>query len=150
MDGPSVESVAEQEGSSGSDEGGEVGMGVFGQVGSGQEPLALELEPVLLQTFLVVMTLDGFSSDVPSLGEELVALDSGDSELLVEPLRMFLPSQEFALEKERGQSGGKSVARSGGKMVRELKALKSSVNYDANVSSSRRSKKLGRTIDNVL
>lgn len=55
-----------------------------------------------------------------------------------------------ALEKERGQSGGKSVARSGGKMVRELKALKSSVNYDANVSSSRRSKKLGRTIDNVL
>lgn len=57
--------------------------------------MALELEPVLLQTFLVVMTLDGFSSDVPSLGEELVALDSGDSELLVEPLRMLLPSQEF-------------------------------------------------------
>lgn len=48
MDGPSVESVVERGGSSGSDKGGEVGMGVLGQVGGGQEPLALELEPVLL------------------------------------------------------------------------------------------------------
>lgn len=42
------------------------------------------------------------------------------------------------------------MARSNGKMVRELKALESFVNYDANVLSSQRSRKLRRALVNVL
>ncbi|KAB1222452.1 Ribulose-1,5 bisphosphate carboxylase/oxygenase large subunit N-methyltransferase, chloroplastic [Morella rubra] len=42
-----------------------------------------------------------------------------------------------AFEKERG-TGGNTDVRSGGKLVRELKALESSVNYETNVYSSRK------------
>lgn len=53
------------------------------------------------------------------------------------------------LELERGLQCGKSVGRLGGKLVREIKALESSVNYDFNASSSRRSRNT-RDIVNVL
>lgn len=92
MDGPTVESVVERGCTLGSAEGGVVGLGVLGQVGGGQEPSAPELEPISLQNILTVTTLDGFSSDVPSLGGEVVALESKDYDSLVEPMRMLLPS----------------------------------------------------------
>lgn len=38
----------------------------------------------------------------------------------------------------------------GGKLVREMKALESSVNYDSNASSSWRSRKSRRALANVL
>lgn len=52
-----------------------------------------------------------------------------------------------ALEMERG-SGNKSPGRSGGKLFRELKSLECSVNYDGNASSSRKTRKVGRTLVN--
>lgn len=134
------------------------------------------------------LAMIGGLGDASSLGGEMVAVEGGDSELLVEPLQMLLPSQSLevgvglgvhsswvmemimsfrqlvgvsyegheaelmslfvALEKKRGQSGG-FVGRLGGKLMREFKALESSVNYDANVSCSRRSKSMGRAIVNV-
>jgi hypothetical protein len=45
-----------------------------------------------------------------------------------------------ALEVERGKG------KSGGKLLRELKSLESSVNYDGSSSGSRRSRKVGRAL----
>ena len=49
-----------------------------------------------------------------------------------------------ALERDRGSVGSLSPTRSGGKMMRELKGLKSSINYDGGDASSRRNSKGGR------
>lgn len=54
-----------------------------------------------------------------------------------------------ALEMERS-SGSKSLGRSESKMIRELKSLKCSVNYDGSASSSKRSRKAGRALVNSL
>lgn len=97
MDRPTVESVVEKGCTLGSAEGGVVGLGVLGQVEGGHEPSAPELEPILLQNIPTITTLDRFSSDVPSLDGEVVALESNDYKLLVEPLRMLLPSYELVV-----------------------------------------------------
>ncbi|KAB1216497.1 hypothetical protein CJ030_MR4G023090 [Morella rubra] len=49
-----------------------------------------------------------------------------------------------ALERDRGSVGTITPHRSGGKMMRELKGLKSSINYDGGDVSSRRNRKCGR------
>lgn len=54
-----------------------------------------------------------------------------------------------ALEKEKAL-GSRPLGRSGGKMIRELKSLECSVNYDGSASSSRRSRKVGRALVNYL
>ncbi|KAB1224133.1 hypothetical protein CJ030_MR2G024431 [Morella rubra] len=54
-----------------------------------------------------------------------------------------------ALEKEK-ELGSRPLGRSGGKMIRELKYLECSVNYDGSASSSRRSRKVGRALVNYL
>lgn len=52
----------------------------------------------------------------------------------------------IALEKERMRIPPMSPSRSGGKLMRELKALKSSVNYDGKMTTSRKSRCEGRTL----
>ncbi|KAB1220556.1 hypothetical protein CJ030_MR3G015809 [Morella rubra] len=103
-------------------------------------------------------------------GGALVSLEGGVGDFCVAPLRILLPRAErfdgagsgessrhlvrvsctgyetdllnlfVALEMERGL-GSKSLGRSGGKLLRELKSLECSVNYNGNASGSRRSRK---------
>lgn len=49
-----------------------------------------------------------------------------------------------SLEEERNQCGTKTHSKSEGKFLRELKGLKSSVNYEGKTYVSRKSKKAGR------
>lgn len=51
-----------------------------------------------------------------------------------------------ALERDRGSFGNKTPSRLGGKMMRELKGLKSSINYDGVDFSSKQGRKGGRAL----
>lgn len=51
-----------------------------------------------------------------------------------------------ALEKDRSHISTKTPRRSSGKMVRELKGLESSVNYDGKVAVSRKNRSKGRAL----
>ncbi|KAB1211177.1 HEAT repeat-containing protein 5B [Morella rubra] len=52
-----------------------------------------------------------------------------------------------ALERDRIQVNRKTPSRSGGKMLRELKGLESTINYNGSVSTSRRGRRGGRALD---
>lgn len=51
-----------------------------------------------------------------------------------------------SLERDRVQSSSKKSRKSGGKLIRELKGLNSSVNYEGSSSIARKSKNKGQAV----